>query len=128
MSNQMTYSLHSSLSRETAKLMRWEVETVVNMRDSEGQIQQTAGVTATQEQMIPQLEEENLRQRGELSAVKHDREELGQRISYTRREAEGLGSQFMELQEELERLRGCPVVINSGKEMEELTLSVMSGS
>ena len=44
------------------------------------------------------------------------------------REAEVLGSQFMELQEELERLRGCPVVINSGKEMEELTLSVMSGS
>ena len=125
MSNQMTLdSLHSSLSLETAKLVRWEVETVVNMRDREGQIQQTAGVTATQEQMIPQLEEENLRLRGELSGVRHEREELGQRISYTRREVEVLGSQFMELQGELERLRGCPVVINTRKKMEELTLSV----
>ena len=34
MSYQMTLdSLHSSLLLETPKLMRWEVETVVNMRD-----------------------------------------------------------------------------------------------
>ena len=38
-------SLHSSLSLETAKLVRWDVETVVNMGDREGQIQQIAGVT-----------------------------------------------------------------------------------
>ena len=117
MSHQMSLdSLHSSLSLETAKLVRWEVETVVNMRDREGQIQQTAGVTATQEQMIPQLEEENLRLRGELSTVKNDREALGQSILHTRREMEVLSSQFMEL----ERLRGRPVVINTGKEIEEL--------
>ena len=73
MSHQNTLdSLHSSLSMETAKLVRWEVETVVNMRDREGQIQQTAGVTASQEQIIPQLEEENRRLRGELSVVKHN--------------------------------------------------------
>ena len=36
-----------------------------------------------------------MRLRGELSGVKHEREELGQRISYTRREVEVLGSQFM---------------------------------
>ena len=82
---------------ETAKLVRWEVDTEVNMRDTEGQIQQTVGVTATQEQMIPQLGEENLRLRGDLSAAKHEREGLGQRISHTRREAEVLASQFMEL-------------------------------
>ena len=62
--------------------------------------------------MIPQLEEENLRLGGELSAAKREREELGQRISYTRRVVEVLGSQFMELQGELGRLRGCPIVIN----------------
>ena len=39
-----------------------------------------------------------MRLRGELSGVKHEREELGQRISYTRREVELLGSQFNELQ------------------------------
>ena len=111
MSNQMTLdSLHSSLSLETSK------ETVVDMRDREGQIQQIPGVTATQEEMIPQLEEENLRLRGELSTVKNDREALGQSISHTRREMEVLSSQFMEL----ERLRGRPVVINTGKEIEEL--------
>jgi hypothetical protein len=55
------------------------VETVVNMRDREGQIQQTAGVTATQEQKFPQLEEENLR----LSRVKHERREMGGRGSPT---------------------------------------------
>ena len=57
------------------------------MRDREGQIQQTAGVTATQEQIIPQVEKENLK----LSRVKHEREE---RISYTRREVEVLGRQL----------------------------------
>jgi hypothetical protein len=31
-------SLHSSLSLETAKLVSWEVETVVIMRDRESQI------------------------------------------------------------------------------------------
>jgi hypothetical protein len=57
MSHQMSLdSLHSYRSLETAKLEFWEVETVVNMRDREGQIQQTARVTASQEQMIPQLE------------------------------------------------------------------------
>jgi hypothetical protein len=56
-----------------------------------------------------------LRLMGELSGVNHEREELGQRISYTR--VEVLGSQFMELQGELERLRGSPVVINTGKEI-----------
>ena len=123
MSHQMSlYSLHSSLSLETAKLVRREVETVVNMRDREGQIQQTAGITATHEQMMPQLEKENFRLRGELSDVNHEREELGLRISYTmvwctRRRVEVLGSQFMELQGELERLRGSPVVINTGKEI-----------
>ena len=45
-----------------------------------------------------------MRLRGELSGVNHEREELGQRISYTRRGMEVLGSQFMELQGELERL------------------------
>jgi hypothetical protein len=46
MSHQMSVgSLHSSLSLETAKLVRWDVETVVNMGDREGQIQQIAGVT-----------------------------------------------------------------------------------
>ena len=54
---------------------------------------------------------------GELSGVNHEREELGQRISYTKRGVEVLGSQFMELQGELERLRGSPVVINTGKEI-----------
>ena len=57
---------------------------------------------------------------GELSGVKHEREELGQRISYTRREVDVLGSQFIEL----EKLKGCHVVINMGKNIEELTLSV----
>ena len=58
-----------------------------------------------------------MRLMGELSGVNHEREELGQRISYTRRGVEVLGSQFMELQGELERLRGSPVVINTGKEI-----------
>ena len=91
-------SLHSSLSLETAKLVKWEVETVVNMRDREGQIQQTVGITASQEQLIQQLEGESLRLRGELSAAKHIGEELGQIISHTRREVEVLGSQFIDLQ------------------------------
>ena len=43
-----------------------------------------------------------------------------QRISYTRREVDVLGSQFIEL----EKLKGCHVVINMGKNIEELTLSV----
>jgi hypothetical protein len=63
-----------------------------------------------------------MRLRGELSAVKLEREERGQRIWYTRRGVEVLGSQFMELQGELGRLRGCPIVINKG--IEKLTLSV----
>ena len=43
--------------------------------------------------------------RGELSAVKHEWEELGQRASYTRREV--LGRQFMELQGDIERMSSC---------------------
>ena len=118
-------SLNSSLSLETAKLVKWEVETVVNMRDREGQIQQTVGITASQEQLIPQLEGENLRLRGELSAAKHTTEELGQRISHTRREVEVLGNQFIELQGVMEGLNGAQVVVTSqGKVMEEMTAAV----
>ena len=125
MSHQATLdSLHSSLSLETAKLVRWEVETVVNMRDREGQIQQTAGVTATQEQIIPQLEEENFKLRGELSSAKHEKEELGQRINHTRREVEVLGSQFIELQGELEKLRCGTNDLSKENLVEELTNSV----
>ena len=68
-------SLHTSISKETAKLLKWEVETAVNMKDREGQIQLTAGVTSTQEQLIPQLEQENIELRGLLGGVKHEREE-----------------------------------------------------
>jgi len=98
-------SLHSSISKETAKLLKWEVETAVNIRDREGQIQQTAGVTSTQEQLIPQLEQENTELRGALGAAKHEREEILRKTSFAIREVEVLTSQFMELQGEMEKLR-----------------------
>ena len=66
-------SLLSMFSLGTSKLVRWELESI----EREGQIQQSAGVTGTMEQLIPQLEED-LKLRGEMSAVKHKREELGQ--------------------------------------------------
>ena len=120
-------SLHTSISKETAKLLKWEVETAVNMKDREGQIQLTAGVTLTQEQLIPQLEQENIELRGLLGGVKHEREEILQKTSFAIKEVEVLTSQFVELQGEMERLRQDTPKPDDfcGKEMTDLISSTM---
>ena len=108
--------------------MKWEVETAVNMKDREGQIQLTAGVTLTQEQLIPQLEQENIELRGLLGAVKHEREEILQKTSFAIKEVEVLTSQFAELQGEMERLRQVTPEPDDvcGKEMANLISSTKS--
>ena len=106
--------------------MKWEVETSVNMKDREGKIQLTSGITSTQEQTILKLEQENITLRGDLGVARHNKEELLQRMSHTTKEVEVLKTKYMELHVEIETLRGN---VNApadswGTEMSDLISSV----
>ena len=97
--------------------MKWEVKTVVNMRDREGQIQQTAGITASQEQLIPQFEGECLRLRGKHRVQQSTPERIWSRESPT---TEGRYLGAIELQGEME----LAVVTSQWNVMYEKTTAV----
>ena len=110
--------------------MKWEVETSVNMKDRDGKIQLTSGITSTQEQTILKLEQENITLRGDLGVARHNKEELLQRMSHTTKEVEVLTIKYMELHVEIETLRGN---VNApadswGTEMSDLISSVRNMS
>ena len=106
MSNQSNLDqLHALINAETAKLVKWEVETEVNIRDKEGQLHETAAVAAAQEKLIPQLKARQNVLREEMSTAVNKREELNQKVNFTQKEVDVLCSQFTSMVVDMESIR-----------------------
>ena len=65
--------LHSSLSDEVNKLVRWEAETAAVTKDQDSQLQQVEQTIASQQDLLLKLQKENVRLRGLKKAALDDR-------------------------------------------------------
>ena len=65
--------LHSSLSDEVNKLVRWEAETAAVTKDQDSQLQQVEQTIASQQDLLLKLQKENVRLRGLKKAALDER-------------------------------------------------------
>ena len=65
--------LHSSLSDEVNKLVRWEAETAAVTKDQDSQLQHVEQTIASQQELLLKLQKENVRLRGLKKAALDDR-------------------------------------------------------
>ena len=65
--------LHSSLSDEVNKLVRWEAETAAVTKDQDSQLQQVEQTIASQQDLLLKLQKENVSLRGWKKAALDDR-------------------------------------------------------